>query len=357
MPSFMQSKDAYESWLLRELKDEAVPGDLKEKSRQMRQNPFLFLRGTYWRWAEFAPELFPDLMTAPEVLAVGDIHLENFGTWRDADGRLVWGVNDFDEAAAMPYGLDLVRLAASAVLGHDDGKGAIARICGAILAGYAKGLAAPCAIVLDHDWAWLRAEVVVPEDRRAKFWKRIDARECEPAPERFRQALAAAMPEPGLAFDTARRIAGTGSLGRPRWVGVAQWRGAPLVREAKALTVSAWCLERGQAKAPIRCGEIAGGRFRAPDPWYRVEKDIVVRRLSPNNHKIEADKRGDFLFEPEAHEAMGLEIANVHLGTAPSGLAETIASDLASRKKGWFASATETAVAAVTADFKEFKRA
>ncbi len=52
-------------------------------------------------------------MDAPQVLAVGDMHLENFGTWRDADGRLVWGVNDFDEAAVMPYPLDLVRLAAS----------------------------------------------------------------------------------------------------------------------------------------------------------------------------------------------------------------------------------------------------
>jgi len=38
---------------------------------------------------------------------------KNFGTWRDGDGRLVWGVNDFDEAAVMPYPLDLVRLAAS----------------------------------------------------------------------------------------------------------------------------------------------------------------------------------------------------------------------------------------------------
>jgi len=357
MPGFIESKNAYESWLLRELKDEAVPADLKEKNRLMRASPFVFLRGTYWRWAELTPELFPDLMTAPEVLAVGDIHLENFGTWRDADGRLVWGVNDFDEAAAMPYALDLVRLAASAVLGGDDGRGAIDRITGAILSGYRKGLAAPCAVVLDRDWAWLRAEVVVPEDRRAKFWKRIDARTCEPAPERFRRVLAAAMPEPNLQFDTARRIAGTGSLGRPRWVGVADWCGAPIVREAKALTVSGWCLARGEAKAQIRCGEIAAGRFRAPDPWYRVEKDIVVRRLSPNNRKIEADKRGDFLLEPEAHEAMGFEIANVHLGTAPSGLAETIAGDLASRKKGWLASATESAVAAVAADFKEFKRA
>ena len=60
------------------------------------------------------------------VLAVGDIHLENFGTWRDADGRLVWGVNDFDEAAQMPYVLDLVRLAASALLANPSRGGAAA---------------------------------------------------------------------------------------------------------------------------------------------------------------------------------------------------------------------------------------
>ena len=60
------------------------------------------------------------------MLAVGDMHVENFGTWRDAEGRLVWGVNDFDEAAKMPYTIDLVRLAASAMLaggaGHLDGR-------------------------------------------------------------------------------------------------------------------------------------------------------------------------------------------------------------------------------------------
>ena len=48
------------------------------------------------------------------VLAIGDLHLENFGTWRDAEGRLVWGINDFDEAWALPYTNDLIRLATSA---------------------------------------------------------------------------------------------------------------------------------------------------------------------------------------------------------------------------------------------------
>ncbi len=64
------------------------------------------------------------------MLAVGDIHVENFGTWRDAEGRLVWGVNDFDDAARMPYAIDIVRLATSAVLaevrGIRTGRSAIA---------------------------------------------------------------------------------------------------------------------------------------------------------------------------------------------------------------------------------------
>ena len=50
------------------------------------------------------------------MLGVGDLHVENFGTWRDAEGRLIWGINDFDEACPMPYTIDLVRLAASADL-------------------------------------------------------------------------------------------------------------------------------------------------------------------------------------------------------------------------------------------------
>ena len=56
---------------------------------------------------------------SPEVLAVGDLHVENFGTWRDIEGRLIWGINDFDEVGRMPYTIDLVRLAASAHIAID----------------------------------------------------------------------------------------------------------------------------------------------------------------------------------------------------------------------------------------------
>jgi hypothetical protein len=354
MISFLDSKAQYDTWMQGQLGSDFVAADLDEKNSLMRDSAFVFLRGTYWRWAETILEVCPDLATAPDVLAVGDIHLENFGTWRDVDGRLVWGVNDFDEAAMMPYTIDLVRLATSAILGGDDRKGALDTITSAILRGYGEGLAAPSPIVLDRDWASLRADVVVPEDRRDKFWKKIDARDNAPAPPRFQKALAAAMPEPGVGFDTARRVAGTGSLGRPRWIGVATWRGGPIVREAKALLTSGWLLARGHAEAPIRAGDIAAGRYRAPDPWYDVADGIVVRRISPNNRKIEADKRGAFLLEPETHEAMGFELANIHLGTGEAS--DAILADLRGRKPGWLAANVEAAAAAVRADYKQFKK-
>ena len=39
---------------------------------------------------------------------VGDLHVENYGTWRDAEGRLVCGNNDFDETCPLPYTNDVV---------------------------------------------------------------------------------------------------------------------------------------------------------------------------------------------------------------------------------------------------------
>src|SRR6266436_6285469 len=104
----------YEAWLggrLRLLQD-----DLAFKHEQMRLAPFPFLRATYYRWAQIWRDACATAAKAPEVLAVGDLHVENFGTWRDSEGRLIWGINDFDEAWRLPYTNDLIRLSASALL-------------------------------------------------------------------------------------------------------------------------------------------------------------------------------------------------------------------------------------------------
>src|SRR5208282_334838 len=104
----------YETWLAGHIR--VVKNDLGAKHELMAQDAFSFLRATFYRWMQLFPALCPNPAGAPSVLAVGDLHVENYGTWRDEEGRLVWGINDFDEAAPMPYTNDLVRLATSVQL-------------------------------------------------------------------------------------------------------------------------------------------------------------------------------------------------------------------------------------------------
>src|SRR5229473_1405844 len=104
----------FERWLRKQIP--LVRQDLALKHAHMAEAPFPFMRATFYRWLQRWHEVCPDLVKAPSVLAVGDLHIENFGTWRDQEGRLIWGVNDLDEAWPAPYTLDLLRLTTSAYL-------------------------------------------------------------------------------------------------------------------------------------------------------------------------------------------------------------------------------------------------
>ena len=127
----------YEIWLGKQCT--VVKHDLQYKHERMATDPFIFLRATYYRWARKIEEWCPELKDAPHVLAVGDVHTENFGIWRDREGRLVWGINDFDEASLMPYVFDLVRLAASAWLAPGL-QLTMGEVCAAILQAIERGL-------------------------------------------------------------------------------------------------------------------------------------------------------------------------------------------------------------------------
>src|SRR3989441_8712994 len=126
----------YEAWLAERIP--LVEPDLELKHHAMSAGIFPFLRATFYRWAARWRALVGDVAAAPTVLAVGDLHVENFGTWRDAEGRLVWGVNDVDEACELPYTQDLVRLATSAILAIRQGHFALPprEACEGILDGY-----------------------------------------------------------------------------------------------------------------------------------------------------------------------------------------------------------------------------
>src|SRR5580658_3867550 len=130
----------YEDWLRLHIR--IVEHDLQFKHEQMAAGLFPFFRGTFYRWLQMWPEGCGELDRAPNILSVGDLHVENFGTWRDTDGRLVWGVNDFDEAYPLPYTNDLVRLATSAFMAVEELDVSPKRAAAEILRGYTDGLKA-----------------------------------------------------------------------------------------------------------------------------------------------------------------------------------------------------------------------
>jgi uncharacterized protein (DUF2252 family) len=375
----IESVDRYEGWLKQQLKRDLRKKDLKKKHKKMAKDAFQFLRATYWRWAETIYDVEPDLRRGPEVLAVGDIHVENFGTWRDGEGRLIWGVNDFDEAAKMPYGLDIVRLATSAVLAGVKGITAAA-ICNSIREGYREGLADPRPFVLDREHPELRRDFVVSDDERIDFWTKFNPAELkknpnkdiepidpEELPSRFERVLKRARPDRGVAFEYFLRVAGTGSLGRPRAFGSGEWQGDLIVREAKAMVRSAWALAH-HGSHNSRCDEIAAGRYRSPDPTYRLRGRVLVRRLSPNDFKIEAKQKEGKKTEPQqenpkarerkeivnAHvlHAMGRDLAAIHCGTQGR---DELGDDLKRRKSGWLLAASEAAAEAARVEFEEWK--
>jgi hypothetical protein len=362
MATISQSLRDYEAWLHGQLGADLVEADIAKKHAKMGTNAFVFLRATYWRWAETIFDICPGFAMAPQVLAIGDTHLENFGTWRDAEGRLVWGANDFDDAAVMPYSLDLIRLTASALLARSEDGPPAHVIAESILAGYRRAMQAPVPIILERDHKWLRKALLLPDAERRAFWDRFAALRpgSKPVPPAYAAALGKALPADCSAYVPKPRAAGTGSLGRPRFVAYAEWQGGPVLREAKAMLRSAWSLahslqDDSSGNHTIHAVDIAAGRMRCPDPHYRLLGTILVRRLSPNSIKIEIDRNAEMLLSPDMLDLMGFEIGNCHSNDPASATA--IELDLRPRTGTWLSDAAKAAAAAVAFEQKAWSQA
>jgi uncharacterized protein (DUF2252 family) len=100
---------------------QADPKAFRRKFRKMAADPFAFYRGSACLFYADVAELedpWADERTS-RVWIQGDLHAENYGTYMDASGILVFDVNDFDEAYLGHFTWDLQRMAASlALLGY-----------------------------------------------------------------------------------------------------------------------------------------------------------------------------------------------------------------------------------------------
>ncbi|MBX9925235.1 MAG: DUF2252 domain-containing protein [Hyphomicrobiaceae bacterium] len=269
---------------------------LRRKYRAMAESPFVFLRGTCRLFYERAAEVGLVPGDGPRAWLCGDLHLENFGTYitgdgvttNGSDGRIVFDVNDFDEAALAPYSLDVLRLATSVLVASQSNgqppqtaNEAAHRVVIHYLAELSSAQprtldfrAAKGAIrdlmeeLRQRDGRKFLSKRVIEIDKRLKL--KTDSDKALPLDAAGQRAIAAMLsgltppPQYPRAFeylDAARRVAGTGSLGIPRDV---------VLTEGQGLPGKPWLLDVKAAR-PSAALAVAG-----PQPAFASEAERVV---------------------------------------------------------------------------------
>jgi Uncharacterized protein conserved in bacteria (DUF2252) len=357
-PNIESVTSSYEAWM--RSCTNVLQSDLRSKHEQMKETPFGFLRGTFYRWAQLWSSVCADLCGAPKVLAVGDLHVNSFGTWRDAEGRLCWGVDDFDEAYPLAYTNDLVRLAASLKI-VIDAEGLSIKLkdgCNAILDGYSDSLrAGGRPIVLAEREQKLGRLGVDSFKPPSNFWEKLNRLPAvrQPLAKDLKRALEKTLPEAGIEYKVVRRQAGLGSLGQERFVAIATWQGGCIAREAKLMVPSAcsWLNDQvGQGQSWYE--KAISSAVRSPDPFQVIDGSWLIRRLSPDSNPIDIQTLPKHSAEEMLVTAMGSEAANVHLGTKSQ--TKKILKDLKMRKQGWLQDAAMRMAKVLEEDWKRYRK-
>ena len=229
------------------------PKIVARKYALMRAAPNPFLRGScalfYRAWSAS-----PILDSAPAAWISGDLHVENFGSFKGDNGLTYFDLNDFDEAALAPASWDIARLLTSILVGaHDIGQNAgdstaLARIA---LDAYAAEIriAKPRWVERETARGIVRDLLVQTRARtqaqlldrytRRKGGRRSfspDDRRILPVSgraragvERMVRPIAKDSTEPSFyhVIDVAQRVAGNGALGVQRYAVLVEGRGYP----------------------------------------------------------------------------------------------------------------------------------
>ncbi|MGF6288995.1 DUF2252 domain-containing protein [Paraburkholderia youngii] len=300
------------------------PERLAMKYKAMRGSPFVFLRGTCHLFYQRLPRASV-LDDAPHVWICGDMHLENFGSYK-GDNRLVYfDNNDFDEACLAPAPYELVRLLTSVLVGAADLKLSRAEalaLCHTALDAYGAALAygksrwieaeTSVGMVRDLFVALASRTRAAHLDRRTVLkgktrMLKVDGKKALPVSDerraavvQFMQRFAATEPNPDFyrTLDVARRIAGTGSLGVDRYVILVEGKGSPDgnylidLKEALSSSVSAhvkatqpnWQTEAQRVVEVQRRNQAVSQAF-----LHAVEfnqRSYVLRGLQPSEDRV-----------------------------------------------------------------------
>lgn len=306
------------------------PERLAMKYRALRDNAFSFFRGTCHLFYDRLAESGFDT-GAPKVWCCGDLHLENFGSYK-GDNRLVYfDINDFDEAALAPATWELVRLAASLHVGLaalDLPFDRIAALVGTLVDHYAQALACGKAGWIERDTAHgtvrqlldqlrerNRADYLNGRTRLVRKRRRllIDGERTLAVDDAERARVTATLDGFGATqadaafyrvLDVARRIAGTGSLGVPRYVVLVEGRGSPdrnYLFDLKRSTPSSLgrLFADAQPRWPSDAARIAAVQQRMQavtaaflHPVMHDGRPFVLRALQPSEDRLPFDRFG-----------------------------------------------------------------
>ena len=357
LPDIVAATADFEKWAGRHV--HLIGSDVDRKHESMATAAFPFFRATFYRWAQWWPIVCPELAHAPGVLAVGDLHIDNFGTWRDIEGRLIWGVNDFDEAWPAAYTIDLVRLLASCYVAIEEEQLGLTRknACRALEAGYRDSIAkGGNPFVLAEHHRWLRMLALNELRDPVNFWKKIQdcPRYKGKLPADVLKLIRQSMPFGAGKYELKTRVAGLGSLGHPRVMAVASSHDAHVIREAKQLTPSAWIWSRHLKTDVVLSRKLVETAVRIRDPHVHFTEHWLVRRLAPDCSHIELSTLQEDRDEERLLYCMGWETANIHLGSGKS--LPALKRDLAHRKNRWLHKASKSMLSVIFIDWKFWRR-
>jgi uncharacterized protein (DUF2252 family) len=235
---------------------------LQLKYKAMSENAFVFLRGTCHLFYQDLP-IDGMFKTAPPVWSCGDLHLQNFGTFKGDDRLVYFDINDFDESVLAPCTWDVVWFLTSVLVAahtipiHDEDA---QQLCLTFLDTYTAELKTgkDRTVHQDSSTGMVKDLLEKLQNRKRKDFldertelkgsgsfgvarsatrslKMIDGK-AFPATEAERNAVtelvdrfAKTQPHPEFyrVLDVAHRIAGTGSLGLERYIILVKGNGSP----------------------------------------------------------------------------------------------------------------------------------
>lgn len=340
---------------------------LAMKYQALAESPFRFFRGTaHLFWEDMAK--MADWKDKTSAWCCGDLHLENFGSYRAANGQVYFDINDFDEAALAPASWELARFIVSIHAAGDTwgiGTKEANSLSGEFLQAYVDALKGGKAYAIEKETTspLIRSFIEQVEKRTddTMLAKRIEqktgtirkdngkaldpsAGQRKVAFHAFESYMKTHMPGM-IARDLAIRVAGTGSLGVERFIILADDKDTkrPILFDLKGSHVSAlamhspvrqpkWKRESERIVTIQRLMPYALPRFL--DVVVDGKADFILRQLQPSADKFDhASCKGKPTLMAELLREMASALASAQIRSASrygsSGVDDLI--DLAGR--------------------------